>query len=91
MESAYNTLRTASGVELLLQRDVDLVARFAREERVADSLRDSAAAVRVAVGRYRQGRHQEIGRIVIARARVALTTPGRTWIVEYPRERKRKI
>lgn len=70
--STHETLRATSGVAPSLQFDVDLVARLAREKHVADLLRDSTAAVRVA-GRRRQGGHQKVRRIVIARTRVAST------------------
>jgi hypothetical protein len=45
--STYSALRT-SGVELVLQYNIDLVARLAREKCVADLLRDSSASIRVA-------------------------------------------
>lgn len=68
---AYGGLRT-SEIDFPLQCNIDLIARFAREKRVADLLRGSSAAVRVA-RRDRQSRHQEISRVVIAWARVTLT------------------
>lgn len=71
MKYTYSGLET-SAIELPLQHNVDLVARFTREKRIADLLRDSSAAVRVA-GRDRQSRHQEVGWIVVAWANVALT------------------
>lgn len=58
--------------EFLLQRNIDLVARFAREKCIADPLCDPSAATRT-LGSDRDGRDEEIGRIVIARALVTLT------------------